>query len=447
VQPETGKVNVGSSSSSDSAAKASDLLKPVVTEPRLTHALAEPTGVVFSEQDTASDFAEWMNDNKNQNVLRQVGSFDPSAKVVSFNAPVTLSFSAFAKNGPLLIKTNGHDITLVGHDFSYLKIDTSKQGGHSGHLRLYSTAKELPAILTAGTSGSDGAQGTCPADVPCAGVGEPVARRPFHGPSIASDRRLVDYEWDWSDSKMPEVLRNQVLALQSKPSDSFFTQYCGSAIYSYSTGPFITGRVKLKQVIFDPVMPSDLASAVPVDAALYSGSAGGTGFDGGNVTVIQLGEEDKSWMESSSVRGGLGGIGGRHFMSPASEEAIENRQSSFKLAERLQVSNLSAEYRVNCIAMSGRFPHSFMVSAVLPSMNLDTATKTEILNDGKSVALPAVAAGRDLPSGMRQRAENGESGRSGQREIIRAQTLDQWKTALHPSIPIPQKIQTMTAGQ
>ena len=413
----------------------------------LTRALAEPTGMLLSESDSVADFLNWISEEKNKTIVSQIGSFDAVNKVLSLKSPVTLSFSSFAAGGPLVIKSNGHDITLVGDDFGYLKVDSSKPNGHSGHVRVFSTAKVLPSVVTSGATGAGGGQGQCPADLSCAGIGEQIARRPLLAPSVATEKRVVEYQWDWSDNNMPEVVRQQALALLAKPSDSFFKQHCSQSSYvSWVDGPFISGKIKLKQWMIDPLLPAGLTAAKPIDALVYSGERGNVGFDAGNVTVVQFGDEDKKWVDYVIVNGGEGGLGGRNVMSPPSEAVEEIRHFSQKLAERLHLENLSMEYRVECRGF-GSFPHSWQSKVALPPITREVAAKTEILADSKTVVLPAVPAGRDLPTDTAMRAEQGASGKAGQRDLIRAQTPEQWKSAIHSSIPLPRKIQAMFAGR
>lgn len=449
------QTNDDSGAGEDDASDAGDFDSPPMTAapvkvsdlPSLSSAAAAPVGMVLHEGSAAADFAAWIADPKNQNTLSQIGVLDSAAGVLSLNGPVTLSFSSFATGGSFLIKTNGHDISIVGSDFGYLKIDSSQNAGHSGHVRIYSTSKVLPSVVTSGSKGSGGIQGDCPADLSCAGLGELIARRPYHGPSVGSQNRVVETSWDWSDKNMPEVIRQQALAGLPLATESFLKQHCSlPATMPWFDGPFISGKVKFTQVISDPVVSGELSLPKPLDAVLYSGTRGGAGYDGGNVTLVHLGEEDKNWMETVAAAGGEGGLGGRNLMSPASEGTDEVRRTSTKFVDRLQLQNISTEYRVSCRTF-GTVPHLWQVKVALPPVNREVAAQSDTLPDSKTVVLPAVAAGRDLPPDTPHRAGQGPSGKSGQREILRAQSVQQWKTALHPDVPLPQIVQMLLAGK
>ncbi len=410
-------------------------------EPPLTQAMFEPTGVVLAEQGAKAELVDWLSDKENEKTLSQVGSLASSMRELHLHSPVTLSFSSYASKHPFLIRTNGHDVTLIGNDFGYLKIDTSNAHGHSGHVRLYTTAKVLPEISTSGSAGAAGANGKCREGLPCYGVGEPAAKLVLESPSLGSETKTIEQTWDWQDANVREEWRNLIRSSVLKPPQADLNQLCAPQIlYLHVSEPKIQGKVKLRQVVNHPVVNFDQMHTSPIDASFYAGESGGIGFDAGNISIVQVGQEDKKWIRTVSTSGGMGGVGGRHFMSPASEKIEERRVSSSKISEQMVLDELSIELTVTCPTNS---PFGSTTKRVIPlRFRADTlAVSTDLFPEFKELVIPALSAGRDLPAETQLLAAWGQKGRAGTIDLVRAKSFAQWKTAIHPNLPLPQSLQ------
>lgn len=197
----------------------------------------------------------------------------------------------------------------------------------------------------------------------------------------------------------------------------------------------------MKQTLLHPVMPVDLNSVRPVDSELFPAEPGRPGYDAGNISIIQLGQEDKKSMEFVTASAGAGGQGGENLMSAPSDSIQERTESTLKIGDNFILDGLKIEWTVTCPSAQSRFPTLDTKTVFGHFVNSVIQTRTEFLTDSKSIVLPAVTSGRELPSSTERKANPGAGGKPGTIEIIHAKSLSEWKTALHPLLPIPQGLQ------
>lgn len=408
--------------------------------------LLPPDGLILEEGETESDFVTWIGSPENNKALAQLGTLNGETRTLALNTDATLSFSSFAAQRPFLIKTFGHNITLVSADFGYLKIDTSTADGNSGHVRIYSTAPTLPSINTAAGQGQSGADGHCTDGTNCISVSETSTNLNLQQSGIQWVPQEIERWWDWSDPSIPQQWRDKVVANVRGITANAFSSSCtnGEPSQIRIQGPFIEGKLRIIQHLEHPVLMANSSQPNPIDAVLFAGHAGSDGFHGGEVNVFQFKEESRDWIKSLTTQGGFGGIGGLNFKSPASAALSEQQLSTQKKSEIFLFDQLkaqmSAQYRcpgyIDVERSGSRLvSEKFDISFLEKTVPVDTG----IVFDNKNLFIQGVAPGRDDYANAPQRAASGAKGRDGQIKILRSQNPDDWTAKIHSRIPIPKK--------
>jgi hypothetical protein len=399
-------------------------------------------GIIVHEGGLSTDFTQWMSDKKNEGLLSQLGRMTENGGVLELTSDATFSFSSFAKEQPLLIRTNGHNLTLLGADFSYLKIDSSKKQDNSGHVRIYSTAFSLPAINTSAEHGQPGSNGSCLTQKTCVPVSDTQTKDPLNAANVEWVSREEQKWWNWDDQAIPGSWRSTIFTEVPSEAGAAAQSHCGSdgvAGQVHVEGPFINGRFNHLQTLEHPVSAAQTAQPRPQDAQLFPGQPGAPGFNAGRIMVYQWGDENKDWIDKVQYLPGLGGLGGLHFKTVPTQETPDRQFRTRKRTERFLVNELKVEWEVAFTCSSSeplrRRNYRFRTSGRFKKTDIPVSTDAFISTH--SVSIQGTPAGRDLAPNADARATSGNNGQPGELRVQKLKSIRELKSKIHPQIPLP----------
>lgn len=402
--------------------------------------LIEPFGTILSETNSENDFVDWALAAENRNELEKVGYLDETQRSLTLKTDVTLSFSRFAQTSLFKINTQGFRIMLIGSDFGYLEIQTQKANQDSGEVVIYSTGQNLPRVDTSGSSGINGNDGVCPTQINCIPVTDQITTRKTPTPQIQWQSDKQKLVIDWNDQSLTSNIREAIRTAVITENTETLRAQCPNDIFFLQTeGPDIRGRVILTREVLHPKMNDGFALTQSADATLLEGSSGQSGFNSGSITIFHLGEGDKNWLKFFKTAGGSGGMGGLNLKTPRSSGRDKVDFKSIIISEEIETSNLSAAWRIQCLANRGRAlwtQNSTLAGRwAYPMMNIQSGLGFT----SSQITLPAIQEGRDDLSGAAERAAPGAPGHDGKIEFQKAKTWEDWRAVVHPKIPIPKK--------
>lgn len=407
------------------------------TEPPV--APQEPEGIIISEAENLHTLEDWINHPENGATLRSIGTFDSNKRTLTLHQPATLSFTRFAVHGKLLIETRGLNLTLVGSDFTDLEINTTNARGHSGHVRIYSTSKTLPKIDTTGSDGQNGKDGHCPNGQKCVLLSDRLSKTNFPEIYPIATTKEHSKTFDWNDSQIPEEWRQRTKEKIQQEDVKSAARFCDPLHPIISLDRLdVAGTLKFTQRLMHFSLPTDTTFPEPVHAKLYEAQQGSDGYNGGNVSIVQLGKMSDGEMSKINTFGGTEGKGGLNLKRAPSEARAQKLYSTIKITENLNFDALKISWKLYCFSYPrGPIGNGGWTDAPAQFLAREAYVPTNDFFEHHSVSVPAIPAGEDLPEALSLAAASGSSGMNGKLEIKNFATAQQFRAAIHPSIPLP----------
>jgi len=412
-------------------ANADDTEPPIVPQ--------DPEGIIIGESGNVQTLEDWINHPDNGATLRSVGTFDANTRTLMLHQPVTLSFTRFAVQGKILIDTRGLNLTLVGTDFTDLEIKTTNTLGHSGHVRIYSTSKTLPKIDTSGSVGAKGEDGRCPNGQKCVLLSDRLSKTNLPEIYPIATTKEHSKTFDWNDSQIPEEWRQRTKEKVQQEDVKSAARFCDPF------HPIITldrldvaGTLKFTQRLMHFSLPTDTTFPDPVHAKLYEAQQGSDGYNGGNVSIFQLGKMSDGEMSKINTFGGTEGKGGMNLKRAPSEARAQKSYSTIKITENLNFDALKISWRLYCFSYPrGPLGNGGWMDAPAQFLAREAYVPTNDFYEHHSVSIPAIPAGEDLPESISLAAASGRAGMNGKLEIKNFSKPQLFRAAIHPSIPLP----------
>ncbi|MFZ9520806.1 MAG: hypothetical protein ACO3A4_10035 [Silvanigrellaceae bacterium] len=389
-----------------------------------------PVGEIISESDGEMDFNDWARDQKNTSRLAKIGRISENGDTLNLETDATLNFSTFASNSPMTIKTNGNNLTLIGRNFRYLRVETRAFGKDSGSVRVFALGQELPVVDTSGTAGQAGADATCANNSRCVPATDHTTRFTLPLPSISWTRFEEEKSWNWTDSAIPEEWRSKVINQILPDSTAVAQSFCApkNAHGIHAEGPSISGEVKLRQLLERPTNAEFSEKHHPVPAALFPGQPGLNGFNAGNIFVFALENLGLPVFSDMRILPGAGGEGGKNFKSPASQGTQALIYKTKKISEELDLEKIEGTWKVrfHCSIEEERGfsrPHSVTSSAVLLSRKIPI--DSGLIMSNHQINIPELPAGADNFVDESPAAKPGLSGKSGRIMIQKLNSVEE----------------------
>lgn len=241
---------------------------------------------------------------------------------VSLRSDFMVSFSRFAKATQVEFQTNGYALTLVGSDFTGVRIMGNGSGINRRAVRLVTTGKSYPAIDLKGAAGQRGQDAKCPEPYEsCLDDPPPAqstkARTLDFVPRVETTNIDLASEWDGGRKvfELFEVMPRPEPQFES-PEDE-----CGQAQIEIKPGELqVRGQVSMKTSWLEPVPKGDDAGAGS-DGFGIAGGDGEEGKPGGDLEILSLPgmpPPSHTW-----VQGGEGGVPGRSGLVGAGKGAAQ----------------------------------------------------------------------------------------------------------------------------
>ncbi len=399
--------------------------------------------ILLSEEGNKNNFNDWLNTSSGSDKISEFGIFNSGRNELILKTDITLSFSSFASEKPLIIRTHGHKLFLAGHSFANLFVETSSSAGPSGDVVIFATGSDLPTLRSEGHDGPDGKSAPCEfSDHPCVAVEDTTTRRPPKPPTFAWDTEVVGHNYSWNDSflnqQWKDTIRSRALFMDK---DTIRSDLCGTDefVQLNFSEPQIEGVVALQQMIKYPVEKSDEPLTADHDAVLLTGTPGEAGQNAGSVWIFQLGSTNRT--TESVVMGGRGGRGGRHLKYPPTMPSTQEVIESKVIAEQLELSALDARMIVSgfCGGEIGRRPKNVYKEYVGTFSQKTIAITTNLELRRRSIQLMAQSAGRDIDTSLPSMNRSGADGRNGTYRHLLISDWEKWRKSIPSSLPIPQE--------
>jgi|GEM_PF-658630 len=399
--------------------------------------------ILLSEEGNKTNFNDWLSTPSGSDKISEFGIFNSERNELNLKKDITLSFSSFASEKPLIIRTHGHKLFLAGHSFANLFVETSSSAGPSGDVVIFATGSDLPNLRSEGHDGPDGKNAPCEfRDHPCVAVEDTTTRRPPKPPTFAWETEAVEHYYSWNDSflnqQWKDTIRSQALFMDK---DTIRSDLCGTDEFVQLNfpEPQIEGVVALQQTITNPVKKADEPLSLVHDAVLLTGTPGEAGQNAGSIWIYQLGNSNRE--TERVLMGGRGGRGGRHLKYPATMPSTEEVIESKVIAEQLELSALNARMIVSgfCGGEIGRRPKNVYREYVGTFSQKTIAITTNLELRRRSIQLMAQSAGRDIDTSLPSMNRSGADGKNGIYRHLLIFDWKKWRSSVPLGLSIPQE--------
>ncbi|NBW81650.1 hypothetical protein EBR21_07835, partial [bacterium] len=242
-------------------------------------------------------------------------------------------------------------------------------------------------------------------------------------------QRQEEKTWDWNDQTISDEWRQQILSNILPETTAAAQSYCAPGVADgiRVEGPLLSGNVRLQQDLELPFNVQFAETNRPVPAKLFPGQPGLGGFNAGSISIFSLNPLDSQSIAGLVLQPGMGGAGGRHNKSPASQAIQEIRYETRKLREHLDLNQLKATWRVQFYCPSQE-------RAINPLHTLSTngiwlkktvPVSTDLVLAEHQIKIPGLPEGTDLEQDNPTNAPQGKIGRSGNVRIHRIKSLEE----------------------
>ncbi len=229
---------------------------------------------------------------------------------------LALAFSNIGTKTPIAIKTQGHNLTLVGNTLKNLKVETKAAGQKSGDVTIYALQEVSGEFDLRGADGEAGADGLCPPGF------DDCARVP--GLSFPATTLQPQIERRQEDQILQDIgaYSNRIaflpFQLPSPPTHSFGWCVASSAAPIYrKIDERFEGQLLMRRRVPNVTWQGDLKGK---DGWMSPGKPGSSGQNSGKLLVTTPAEASVNITHQGS--GGKEGSTGRHgIVRPASAPA------------------------------------------------------------------------------------------------------------------------------
>jgi len=397
--------------------------------------------LTLSETKDETNFSAWLNTAEGTALIAQVGKYKHNENELNLHRDTLISYSTFAHERPLRIRTHGHHLTLVGHSMSNLFVETHAEGKPSGNVIVYLTSSDLPTINAEGKDGSSGANAECSGSKnTCVEVSDRTTRRTQLHERFEWREELREQRFGWNDSSVHPDFRTAIQKhVAGSSPDVVRNSICetGTTINMYISEPELSGELTLHQTIRFPVPQSPLQEDLAPDAQLVAGGDGEDGQNAGNVRIFQLSNEAR--IRESIVRGGRPGRGGMNLKIPAAKEAEEIVLDSEVISEAFSLQNLVAKRNVvaTCASEIGGNPRKVFRVITEAFKSPFVHIKTSIQLDKHTLKILARAAGEDIDPQSPEMALSGAEGKSAFAKWSSVASWAAWRKLIPNDILLP----------
>ena len=219
---------------------------------------------------------------------------------------LALAFQNMGEKNPISIKTQGHNLTLVGSTLKNLKVETKAAGQKSGDIQVYAVKEVSGDFDLSGADGEAGADGLCPPGFDdCARVpGQAFAGTALQ-PQIErrQEEQVVQDVGAYSDR-----LAFPAFQMPPPPVDSLgLCVSSGSSPFKKEIDERFEGQHTLRRRVPTVTWQGSLKGQ---DGWLSAGQPGSSGQDAGKLTITTSPSAIVEVIHDGS--GGRGGSSGRH---------------------------------------------------------------------------------------------------------------------------------------
>lgn len=399
--------------------------------------------IVLSEEGNRTNFNDWLSTPSGSDKISEYGIFNSERNELNLQRDITLSFSSFASDKPLVIRTHGNRLILTGHSFANLFVETTTSKGPSGNVVIFATGSDLPKLRSEGYDGPDGKNAACEfRDHPCVAVEDTTTRIPPKPATFAWETEVVEHSYSWNDSflnqQWKDNIRSQALFFDKGTIQS---DLCGTDefVQLNFSEPQIEGLVALQQTIKNPVEKTDEPLTLVHDAMLLTGNPGEAGQNAGSVWIYQLGNNNKE--NERVVMGGRGGRGGRHLKYPPTMPRATEVIESKVIFEQLELSGLNARLIVSgfCGGEIGRRPRNVYKEYVASFSQKTLAVSSGLELRRRSIQLIAQGGGRDIDASLASTNRSGADGANGIYRHLVISDWEKWRNSLPAGLSVPKE--------
>lgn len=331
--------------------------------------------------------------------LKNLAEFDAGENSIKLKKKLALSFRTFTNSRPLIIRTQGHDLLLVGHSFENLIVDSSAKTGPSGRVIVFSTGRSLPSIRSEGKNGDGGIDAQCPAPHShCVPIDDRESRLEQSPIKISEETEIKELRMSWNDTMVQQDWRREILSMVIVPDQQTIrTGLCHTDEFAQVSGHKvqIEGDVILRQAITFAKQNNTDEPKIR-DAVFVAGDRGSDGGDAGPVKILQVSERrlQREWI----IPGGSGGRGGQNLKIPPTKASEAIHHESKLTSEELDLSLLKVKLIVSgsCAGEIGRRATrtTMEMSSSLLKSRLEIKSDFELQK--RILEIPAQIEGKDL---------------------------------------------------
>ncbi len=411
---------------------------PIENDLDTTHEIA------LIESRNVRNFAAWIQTPEGFDQISRVGMYKSSENEVDLHHDMLLSFSSFAQEKPLRIRTHGHKLILLGHSMKNLFVETQGEGRASGDVIIFLSGSELPTINSEGKDGHAGIDAQCTDPLGrCVSIADRATRRATVGAAFTWITESREARYDWHSSFVHDQMKEKIRRLaQRRSAEDIARDICDTSqtIQVDLSEPLIAGQIILKQTIKIPISNPPSVDDENPNARLVEGEIGGDGQNAGEVRIFQL--ADRSQQIELTVKGGKSGKGGRNIKIPAVGKTDEVALASAVISEQISLVGLTVKRNASasCVSEIGQRPHRVFKSynELFSLSEFDTTTGTIL--DRQSLTILPRAAGEDLNPLTPEIARSGAEGKIATARLKTVQSWKSWRGLIPEGIELPQEV-------
>lgn len=406
--------------------------------------------VALMENDNARNFSDWMQTPDGSDQVAQVGRYIARENELNLNKDTLLSFSTFAQDKALRIRTHGNKLILIGKSMKNLFVETQSEGKPSGDVFVFVTSNELPSINTEGHEGRTGVDAVCPeSSNSCVEIRDRISRRTRMDTKFKWAVEFREARYAWSDSFVSNEMKEKIKTLvQHGTPDHFRSELCGTGeVIRIDAGePFFEGEFTFRQKMRYPHPEQPTEDEAFPHAHLVEGENGHDGQDAGHVRIFQLSENRR--ILETVMRGGKAGRGGKNLKIPALEKNEELNLESEVLDEWIDIDGMVAKRNVlgTCSnELGGNNRNAFRVFSV-GFQSKTTSIKTNVQLDRHSLKIISRAAGNDLDPETPLAARSGVDGKSAIARWETVRNWSAWRKLIPQGVELPREVLNQSAS-